>query len=230
MTDFHTHILPKMDDGASSSAESIEMLNMLKQQHVDTVVLTPHYYSQREPMSTFLKRRRASIDRLLQVNSTGVTLKLGTEVYLSEYLFNINDISPLCIQNTRTLLLELPYGQLIDENVLDSVDRIITEYDVHPVIAHVERYPSLLRSQKHLEQLISGGCTLQVNLSSCVGFGNRRVLSLFKRGYIGAIGTDAHNMSTRTPDYTAGYARLQHLLNPEEIENLQLSMKKLLSV
>lgn len=229
MTDFHTHILPKMDDGADSSSEAATMLMELAQQHVDTVVLTPHYYSHREPLSAFLKRRQASYERLLQVQPADISLKMGAEVYLSEYLFNIEDISPLCIQDTRTLLLELPYGQAIDHTVFDNVDRVITEYAVRPVIAHAERYPDLLRNAKRLEQFICCGCTIQVNLSSCVGFGSRRVLSLFKKGYVGAVGTDAHNTSTRPPDYTSGYTRLQRYLTVNELDDLQNSMKSLLS-
>ena len=44
MIDFHTHILPGMDDGCKSVAESLWMLRQEQQQGVDTVVLTPHYY------------------------------------------------------------------------------------------------------------------------------------------------------------------------------------------
>ena len=41
MIDFHSHILPGMDDGSKSTQESLEMLDMLRAQGVDTVAATP---------------------------------------------------------------------------------------------------------------------------------------------------------------------------------------------
>lgn len=43
MTDFHTHILPAIDDGSKSVAESIEMLTALSEQGISRVVATPHF-------------------------------------------------------------------------------------------------------------------------------------------------------------------------------------------
>ena len=48
MTDLHTHILPGMDDGAQSVEDALQLLRMEKQQGVDTVALTPHYYGEEE--------------------------------------------------------------------------------------------------------------------------------------------------------------------------------------
>ena len=62
MTDLHTHILPGMDDGAVSVETSLEMLRMERDQGVDAVVLTPHFYRDRERPEQFLARRRASAE------------------------------------------------------------------------------------------------------------------------------------------------------------------------
>lgn len=53
MIDLHTHILPKMDDGASSSDLSLEMLRMEAEQGVDTVVLTPIFIVRRKILLPF---------------------------------------------------------------------------------------------------------------------------------------------------------------------------------
>ena len=66
MTDLHTHILPGMDDGAKTPEESLQMLRMERDQGVDTVVLTPHFYRDRERPEWFLARRRASAEALRQ--------------------------------------------------------------------------------------------------------------------------------------------------------------------
>jgi protein subunit release factor B len=54
MTDLHTHILPGMDDGSPDVETSIAMLRMEAEQGVHTVVLTPHFYRDRERPEHFL--------------------------------------------------------------------------------------------------------------------------------------------------------------------------------
>ena len=45
--DFHTHILPEMDDGAKSVGESLEMLKAAHLSGAQTVLLTPHFLTRR---------------------------------------------------------------------------------------------------------------------------------------------------------------------------------------
>lgn len=53
MIDFHTHILPGIDDGAKSLEESLSLLKMEQEQGVDTIVLTPHYFHERQSLMSF---------------------------------------------------------------------------------------------------------------------------------------------------------------------------------
>ena len=55
--DFHTHILPGIDDGAKTPEESLKLINSLRVQGIKNIVLTSHYYSHKESMEDFLKRR-----------------------------------------------------------------------------------------------------------------------------------------------------------------------------
>ena len=48
MTDFHSHILPGVDDGSKDVEMSVAMLRTLAEQGVDRVVATPHFYPRRE--------------------------------------------------------------------------------------------------------------------------------------------------------------------------------------
>ena len=65
MIDFHTHILPGIDDGSRNSEESIQMLNLEQEQGITKIVFTPHFYANRNSVERFLKRREASYERLL---------------------------------------------------------------------------------------------------------------------------------------------------------------------
>ena len=60
MIDWHSHILPGMDDGSKDPEESIAMLDMLEQQGIDTVIATPHFYANEETTEEFLGRRKVS--------------------------------------------------------------------------------------------------------------------------------------------------------------------------
>ncbi|WP_415967772.1 CpsB/CapC family capsule biosynthesis tyrosine phosphatase, partial [Faecalitalea cylindroides] len=42
MIDIHSHIIPGVDDGASSLEEAIEMIMMAIDQDVNKIILTPH--------------------------------------------------------------------------------------------------------------------------------------------------------------------------------------------
>jgi protein-tyrosine phosphatase len=55
ISDFHTHILPAMDDGSASVEESIALLELEAAQGVERVVLTPHFYPMRESPAEFLR-------------------------------------------------------------------------------------------------------------------------------------------------------------------------------
>lgn len=228
--DFHTHILPQIDDGANTLNVSLDMLQLLEAQHVDTVVLTPHYYSHRKPLDEFLAQREEAYEKLIAAYNGNITLHLGAEVYFSDYLFNNCDLSPLCIRGTRSILIELPYNKKIERGTVEKIDRLIAEYAVTPILAHIERYPSLIKSSAVLDRLMDIGCVFQTNLSSYTAFGKRRLIRLVNDGCIGALGTDAHNTDSRAPAYDKGYDYLRKTVSRAYIEEIQVSMAELLNI
>ncbi len=227
--DFHTHILPKMDDGSDSLETSLAMLARLEEQGVCDVVLTPHYYSQREPLERFLARREASFRYLQNTYQGPVRLHLAAEVYYSDYIFNQEDLSELCLPGTDILLLELPYNKTIDDRFLDQIFRVSSEFDVTLLLAHVERYPSVIKSRRTLDKLVQIGCLLQINVSSLEVFGRRRLLKMIAAGTIDAIGTDCHNIGSRPPEYTKGLDIMKKKVPGERIQTLMQSMQQMLT-
>ena len=83
MIDFHTHILPKMDDGSKSTEESIAMLKMQAEQGIRWVVATPHFYAEPESPQDFLQRRkgcRTSFPKFDWVQRCGILKESVTAV------------------------------------------------------------------------------------------------------------------------------------------------------
>ena len=46
MIDFHSHVLPGIDDGSSCVEESLDMLRIAKSQGVIKMLATTHFYAQ----------------------------------------------------------------------------------------------------------------------------------------------------------------------------------------
>ena len=141
MTDLHTHILPAMDDGAADPAESLELLRLEREQGVDRVVLTPHFYREREGAARFLERRERAFEALLRAGAPadGPELLLGAEVAWFPSLTAEDRLEELCLAGTTQLLLELPFEPW-SAMLLDRVYGFALSTGLTPVFAHVERY------------------------------------------------------------------------------------------
>jgi protein-tyrosine phosphatase len=200
MIDLHTHLLPNIDDGASSVEEAMEMTRLLSEQKVQIAVCTPHFIPSQTALSDFLAARQYAMTRM---NRSEIRMIAGSETMLHEYLFHYPDISELCIADTRYLLLEMPFTKHWDNKVFEQMDKLINYYNIIPIIAHIERYPSVRRNDKPILKLIELGCVLQLNTASLLDQrSSHRAIRYLKRGYISVLGSDCHNTNERQPRIT----------------------------
>lgn len=198
MTDTHTHILPGMDDGAKDLEESLELLAMCRDQGVETVVLTPHFYPDRESANHFLKRRDQAFAALQAAVTPDLPhLVLGAEVAWCSGIEHMEQIDRLTMGDSNYLLLEMPQSAWNSEQ-LNSVWRLATDGQVVPVLAHVERFLDLQRDGQ-FETLSD----LQIPMQLSAGmfgkfFGRKKALRLLAQGRW-MIGSDCHNTTSRPP-------------------------------
>ena len=87
--DFHSHILPGIDDGARNLETSYNMHQMARQQEVDLMLATPHFYASQDRIDNFLKRREEAWvrfhDTVEASEETEPRIILGAEVaFLTE--------------------------------------------------------------------------------------------------------------------------------------------------
>jgi protein-tyrosine phosphatase len=200
MLDFHTHILPQMDDGAGSRDEAAALIQALIHQGITTAVLTPHYYPFKESLPAFLERRMWSYSSL---GNCELNLILGSETYLCESLFCYDSISELAIERTGFLLLELPYTEPWGSDLFKQLRRIRSKYNLTPVIAHVERYGHVRQKRERvLQELVDLGCLLQLNIDSVIDRKSRSLaLRMLKGGWVDFVGSDCHSMKERPPRF-----------------------------
>lgn len=110
MIDFHSHILPGMDDGSQTVEESLTLLEMLRAQGVDTVAATPHFYARENSPEVFLRRRREAWERLnARLTPGGPQVLLGAEVRYYRGISRLEELHRLCLSGTHVLLLEMPF-------------------------------------------------------------------------------------------------------------------------
>ena len=207
MNDLHTHILPGLDDGADTVETSLAMLRQEYAQGVDTVALTPHFYRERESLPDFLQRREEAYHKLLaaiaalseEEQSVLPHMILGAEVAWVPNLAQLSGLEQLCYQNTKYLLLELPFGAW-DDMLFRQIYDLMNCRGITPIIAHIDRYWGMQKRQQ-LATLFSLGVPVQLSAESLLHFMTRsQALRLIKAGKVQMLISDAHNLTDRQPN------------------------------
>ena len=220
--DFHSHILPGVDDGSESVEMSRGMLARMVDEGVDIAVATPHYYGRHSTVEEFLERREKAADRLrdslLKDRMAMPDILLGCEVAFRFGLEDDPDLEKLCIDGTRTLLLELPFGDWTDSEA-SAVQSIVLDRGLNVVLAHFERFPSFRKGSPVAARIANLPLTLQVNAEDLRPLLSRgKVLDLFRRRNVPLLGSDAHNLTDRAPDLAEGRDLIRRKLGASVLE------------
>ncbi len=200
--DFHTHILPSIDDGAKNTGMSVALLKMEIEQGVKHLCFTPHFYPD-DFTDEFIKKRNKSF-LALKEEITKQDIKnvpemyLGAEVVLSYNTPDITDLNKLSINGTDLLLLEPPYGFWGDW-IPEIIYRITTEKNLTPIIAHADRYVDNKQAVKILNKLIDMDIIMQFNSYNLTAPKVRSLIKkIISRDKTPLIGSDAHNPEFRS--------------------------------
>lgn len=227
MTDLHTHILPSMDDGARDVDTSLAMLRMEAEQGVGAVILTPHFYRDREDIPHFL-RRRTKAARTLAAAITALPederralpqLALGAEIAWRPNLAEWDELPRLCLGEGKHFLLELPFEPWTDQ-MIRQLYELPGRTGLTPVIAHIERYLDHQRSQ-HIEAVLALGVPVQVSAAPLLHALRRGpVLRLLRGGSAQLLASDAHGADTRPPNLGAAMEVVRRRLGNGKADSL----------
>lgn len=205
--DMHSHILPEFDDGAKSVEESLALINVLKKQGVNNICLTPHFYTHEMSVEDFVKSRREAFEKFKPYIPEDVNIVLGTEVYVTRYLFNNADLSALTYGSSRYILTEFSYDSRFSDNTMNKFYTLINSYNLIPVIPHIERYQTLMDNSSIISELQDMGVVIQTNISNYAKKASmlkrRKLLKMISEGLIDIIGSDAHSLRHNTPEVYA---------------------------
>jgi protein-tyrosine phosphatase len=148
MIDWHCHILPELDDGASSLEVAVAMARLLADAGYTHVCCTPHRL--RGMYDTSPGAMRSAVERLhVALREEGVPLVLvpGMEYCLDEFFVEDFSSDPVSLGTSNRVLVETPSKadpQLLRENIFHLVRNGYT-----PLFAHPERHAFLAPPPRH---------------------------------------------------------------------------------
>lgn len=229
MVDFHSHVLPGIDDGAKSIEESLEILQKMSRTGTDILYCTPHFYPHKQSLEAFLEKRGRAYESLVPfLKPDFPQLRLGAEVLMSSSLLDKAKIDRLKLEGTDFVLLEMPYIHF-SQTIYDGVQDIADMNGVNVLVAHIERYLKD-NSEDEVKRLFGAENVFgQINCTSLRSFSSRRAcLRFIKGGYVHALGTDYHRIERGYALMDEGVSILRSKLGRKGLERL-LTVSEMIS-
>lgn len=219
MFDFHTHILPGVDDGSRSVQESLSMIDELVRQGATGIAATPHFYAQRSSPEQFFAKRAdawAKLEPYLKMGQPEI--RLGAEVQYFEGINRYERLEQFCIDGTRLLLLEMPVCSWTTRMVA-TVAEMNSRENLRILLAHIERYLPY-GNRAALESLAEQGVLIQVSTGFFVEK-RRKAMKLMRDGYVHFLGTDSHNLDARRPDLAPALEIIRRKMGKQWLAELE---------
>jgi protein-tyrosine phosphatase len=195
MVDIHTHLLPGIDDGPETVAESLEMARTAAQAGIGTVVATPHLRADFPDVHVEeLAERCREVQEALDREGVALAVVSGAEVSLD-----------WALEASEEELRLASYGQLGTDLLVETPDNVsllermlgpLTDRGYRVTLAHPERATAYQRDPQRLESLVDQGALVQVNAASVLGrwrnARGRLVVRLCRDGLAHALASDGH--------------------------------------
>ncbi len=170
--DFHSHLMPGVDDGSRSPVETVAMAHGLVEIGVKRVTLTPHQFRLGNSFSVAeLRRRTEEVAKLLEGAGVPLEVRCGAEHYYGEELLDAvggrGELVPFDRDGLSHLLVELPLNQ--PAVGVRRFGEALVRRGLKPVLAHPERTAGLSRDHDRARGWREAGWLFQLNLLSLVG-------------------------------------------------------------
>ena len=229
--DFHSHILPGIDDGSASLEESIALLRMEAEQGVRHVVATPHFYARYDSPDRFLEKRRRAEEALrseMEKHEGLPEITVGAEVYFFRGMSESDFLPRLTIGGENCVLIEMPHGPWKE----DACRELTASWEnrrILPIIAHIDRYIRPFRTHgipKLLERLpvfVQANADFFLERSTA-----SMALKMLKADQIQLLGSDCHNLEDRKPNLEAAVKLIRRKLGDRALDAVMEYERKVL--
>lgn len=201
MIDIHSHIIPGIDDGSKNMEMTLEMLKNAEREGTKEIVATPHYLleygeSKIEEVKVLVKE----INSIITKKGINIKIYSGQEVYFTENILkDYLDGNIGTLNDSRYMLIEFNMNRF-EENIFDILYELQVR-GITPIIAHPERYRSIIKNPVEINRFIDEGYLFQLDSGSLTGNFGKEVKKtaeiLLANGIYNFIGSDAHNIKSR---------------------------------
>ena len=231
VVDFHSHILPGIDDGSESVEQSIQMLQAMADQGIEQVFATPHFYAKHDKPEKFL-RNREEAERLLRAEMAKYPnmpkLYVGCEVYYFNGISDSDILQELTLDNTKYILIEMPMPPW-NERIYRELENIWVKQDLIPVVAHIDRYIAPWRTHRIPECLAKLPVKIQANAEFFLEKSTRSMaFRMLRQHRIHLLGSDCHDMTDRAPKLGEAVKAIENKLGSDAISFIRSEERRIL--
>jgi len=224
--DFHSHLIPGIDDGAKDMDDSIKMIRRFKEMGYNKIITTPHV------MSDFYKNTPEiilggleDVKNELKKQHIQIEIEAAAEYYLDESLEEKIKEKSLLTCGDNYVLFELPF--MSEPPNLTSVIFEMQTNGYRPILAHPERYGFWYKDFDKYHEMKEKGVHLQLNILSLIGHYSPETRKIAERmideNLISFLGSDCHNqMHQNLIDIARTKKYLHKLLNSGLLKNSEL--------
>lgn len=231
MIDFHTHILPNIDDGARNIEETIQLIQEAQKAGFEAIISTSHYMEgyyetnvpEREMWMNIIYQK-------LQEENLAMKLYLGNEIYLSENMISLlEEQKASTINDTSYVLFEMPLN--IEPLNLYNVVYEMMQCKLVPILAHPERYTFVQQDPELIYDLIEKGVLMQCNYASIIGYYGPKAQIIIKKflenNMVHFLGSDVHRPNTIYPRIPEILKKITQIIGKQKLEQLTSKNPKL---
>jgi len=223
LIDLHCHILPGIDDGPRTMAESLEMCRVALSDGIKTIVASPHVMSPLH-VSPDPDRITDALTGLMECVDSGLEIVPGADVHAVPEILDRLKMSRegLTVNGGRYILLE--FSVFLTPAVMSGfIDRLLAEA-VIPIVTHPERNPAIQDNPGLLFDLIQCGAMAQITAMSVTGgFGEKAestAFALMKNNLAHIIASDAHDSRKRPPVLSEAVALAEEVVGGERARSM----------
>ena len=196
--DFHSHILPGLDDGATCIEDSLMLAKALKNWGFERVTCTPHITDLYRNTPDTIRPAFEQLQEAMQGAGIELDIRMSAEYRLVPQVWpevlEKNWIMPI---EDKYLLMELPISKPEQMGYIKPLEEFkkIISMGLTPILPHPERYFYL--SRRELMSYVDAGVRIQCNYGSLAGlYGDtveQNVRNIIDEDIVSFYGTDLHN-------------------------------------
>ena len=196
--DIHSHLLPGIDDGATSLENSEALIHQMSEMGFKNIITTPHIITNvwNNSESSILKKY-SEVSNHLQKKNEITSFKAAAEYMMDDSFLKRIGTEKLLTLKDNYVLVEMSY--LSPPIQLYDIIFEIQLAGYKPILAHPERYLFYHQNFKEYHKLKNAGCLFQLNLIATVDYYGKNVRlitdKLLSNHSYDFVGSDIHHQN-----------------------------------